>query len=50
MTRNELIGVVVDALTDERLSTYVDADQDVIDGSFDEVVTAVVDAVLRAQG
>ena len=49
MTRDKLIAVVTEALLDDRVGTYVDVDQDVIDGSLGEVVEVVVDAVLKAQ-
>ncbi len=55
MTRNELIAAAILALEDDRVSTYVDTDQDdtdqdIVDGILSEVVEIVVDTVLRAQG
>ena len=49
MTRDELIAAAIQALVNTNTTTYIDADQDIADCVLSEVVTIVVDAVLRAQ-
>lgn len=49
LTRNDLINAAVEAIDAAPASTYIDVDQDIVDGLLSEVVGIVVDAVLRAQ-
>lgn len=45
----KLISAATEALLADNISTYVDVEQDICDGLLSEVVTVVVDAVLKAQ-
>lgn len=57
LTRNDLINAAIEALDDASITladtdrgTSIDVEYDSVDGSLRDVVTVVVDAVLRAQG